>query len=69
MSADDRPLERPRDTRPASLPMPVGSWRRPVRRFDLELFLFAHARKHRQRRGVDQALKTGQDDAPEGDAR
>jgi len=69
MHADDRPLDRPRDARPASLPVPAGSRRWPVRRFDLELFLSAHARKHRQRQAVDPALETEQNNTPEGDAR
>ena len=64
MSADDRPLDRPRNTRPASLPMRVRSRRWPVRRFERELFLSAHARKRGQGHGADQALETEQDNSP-----
>jgi hypothetical protein len=69
MTADDQPLDRFRDKRPASLPTPVRSRRWPVRRFDLEVFLSAHAREHRQRQAVDRASETEQDNTPEGDAR
>jgi hypothetical protein len=69
MSADDAPLDRTRDNRSASRPMPGRSRRWPVRRSDLELFLSADAREHRQGEGVDQALETEQDNKPQGDAR
>jgi hypothetical protein len=70
MSADDAPLDRSRDNRSASRPMlGRGPRRWPVRRSDLELFLSADAREHRQGEGVDQALETEQDNKPQGDAR
>jgi hypothetical protein len=69
MGADNHPLDRSPYKRP-SLALPGrGSRRWPVRRFDLELFLSAHARKHGQSQGVDQALENEQDNTPEGDAR
>jgi hypothetical protein len=67
MSADDQPVKRSRYKRSASVPGRYRRW--PVRRFDLELFLSAQARKHHQRQGVDHAVETEQDNTREGDAR
>ena len=69
MSPDDHPVDPIWPKRSASLAVPGHSRRWPVRRLDLELFLSADARKHRQRPGLHEAMETERGDAAEGDPR